>query len=215
MITTINLRKKLRKTTAMPRMFATLLALILMLPAAVTLAADHPAQQLVENAVNAVMADLKQHQGKLASNPELLDGTLSKNIIPHLDFATMTRLSVGKSWRKASPEQQTTLVNEFTEFLLNTYRSALSEYGGESIVFKPFKTPKRDDRAVVGSTFKFGSNEVPVDYKLHNRNGPWQVYDIIVSDLSLVIQYKSTFASEIDRNGIDGLIKLLRDKNNA
>lgn len=203
------------KSNGVQRLFATMLTLFMLLPASTTLAADHPAQQLVEGAVNTVMADLKQHQGSLASNPQVLDETVSKNIIPHLDFTTMTRLSVGKSWRKATPEQQTTLVNEFTEFLLNTYRSALSEYGGESVVFKPFRTPKREDRAVVASTFKFGSNEVPVDYKLHNRNGPWQVYDIIVSDLSLVIQYKSTFGSEIDRNGIDGLIKLLRDKNNA
>lgn len=203
------------KSAALPRLFATLLALFMLVPASFAMAADHPAQQLVEGAINTVMEDLKQHQGKLADNPQLLDDTLSKNIIPHLDFTTMTRLSVGKSWRKASPEQQTALVKEFTMFLLNTYRSALSEYGGESVVFKPFRTPKRDDRAVVASTFKFGSNEVPVDYKLHNRNGPWQVYDIIVSELSLVIQYKSTFASEIDRNGIDGLIALLRDKNSA
>ncbi len=127
----------------------------------------------------------------------------------------MTRLSVGKNWNKASPDQQQTLVSEFTRFLINTYRSALAEYGGDAVEFKRFKEPKRDDRAVVASVFKYGSNSVPVDYKLHNRGGPWKVYDIIVSDLSLVIQYKSSFTSEIDRNGIDGLIKLLRDKNNA
>lgn len=204
------------KSNGVQRLFATLLTLFMLLPTSIALAADHhhPAQQLVEGAVNTVMADLQKHQGKIASNPEVLDETLSKNIIPHLDFTTMTRLSVGKSWRKATPEQQTSLVNEFTDFLLNTYRSALSEYGGESVVFKPFKKPKREGRAVVASTFKFGSAEVPVNYKLHDRNGPWQVYDIIVSDLSLVIQYKSTFGSEIDRNGIEGLIKLLRDKNN-
>ena len=54
-----------------------------------------------------------------------------------------------------------------------------------------------------------------VVYKLHNRNDPWQVYDIVVSDLSLVLQYKSSFASEIERNGIDGLLKLLREKNSS
>ena len=196
-------------TGLLGRLFATAVFLML-LPASHSLAADHPAQELVEGAVNTVMADLKQ--GK---NDAQLDATIERNIIPHLDFVTMTRLSVGKNWNKASPEQQKTLVNEFTTFLLNTYRSALSEYGGEAVEFKRFKKPRRDDRAVVDSVFRFGSNEVPVNYKLHNRGGPWKVYDIIVSDLSLVIQYKSSFTSEIDRNGIDGLIKLLQDRNRA
>lgn len=173
------------------------------------------AQQLVEQAVTNVMAELKAKKGELASNPKVLDGTIAENIIPHLDFVAMTRLSVGKSWRKADDAQQKTLVEEFRTFLLNTYRSALSEYGGEEIDFLPYKKNKRDDRAVVDSVFKYESNEVPVTYKLHNKAGPWQVYDIVVSDLSLVLQYKSSFSSEIERNGIDGLIKLLKDKNNT
>lgn len=194
------------QNSAVNRVIAVIAALIL-LPASFS-AAAHPAQELVEGAVNTVMSDISASKGNL-------DSTIETNIIPHLDFVTMTRLSVGKNWNKASPEQQTSLVDEFTTFLLNTYRSALAEYGGDQVEFKRFKKPKRDDRAVVGSVFKYGSNSVPVDYKLHNRSGPWQVYDIIVSDLSLVIQYKASFSNEIDRNGIDGLIKLLRDKNNV
>ena len=189
--------------------FQMLVAALILLPVSFSAAADHPAQELVEDAVNTVMSDLK------SDGTDNLDGTIERNIIPHLDFVTMTRLSVGKNWNKASTEQQQTLVSEFKTFLLNTYRSALSEYGGETVEFKAFKKPKRDDRAMVASVFKYGSNKVPVEYKLHNRTGPWKVYDIIVSDLSLVIQYKSSFSAEIDRNGIDGLIKLLQDKNKA
>jgi len=187
-----------------------------MLHAPLAMAADdHPAQQLVETAVNNLVADLKVHKDKIASNPGLLDSSLKTNIIPHLDFTSMTRLSVGKSWKKASKNQQETLVSEFETFLVNTYRSALSEYGGEQIEFLPYKKNKRDDRAQVNSLFKYGSNEAKVTYKLHSRSGPWMVYDIVVSDLSLVLQYKSSFSSEIERNGIDGLIKLLKDKNNS
>ena len=92
----------------------------------------------------------------------------------------------------------------------------MSQYGGESMEFKPYRAGKREDRAVVESLFKqSGSSDVAVVYKLHNRNDPWQVYDIVVSDLSLVLQYKSSFASEIERNGIDGLLKLLREKNSS
>ena len=68
---------------------------------------------------------------------------------------------------------------------------------------------------MVDSIFQLGSSKVPVTYKLHNRSGPWLVYDIVVSDLSLVLQYKSSFGNEIDRNGIEGLINLLKKRNSA
>ena len=191
------------------------LAAIMLLPASLALAADDEPQKLVENSVTQVLEVLDKHQHKLKTNPGVLDETIEENIVPHLDFLTMTRLSVGKNWKKATTEEQKTLVSEFKIFLINTYRSAISEYGGEAVKFAPFKKSKRDDRAVVESVFGAGSGAVPVQYKLRSREGTWQVYDIVVSDLSLVIQYRSSFTSEIENNGITGLIKLLKDKNNS
>jgi len=173
----------------------------------------HPAQEKVESAVGQVLDFLAKKQDQIAADPSILDETVNELIVPNLDFATMTKLSVGKSWRKASKDQRGELVTEFKNFLLNTYASALREYGGENIEFQPYKKNKRDDRAVVNSVFVNGSNKVPVTYKLHNRKGPWVIYDIVVSDLSLVLQYKASFSNEIERNGIDGLIKLLKERN--
>ena len=181
----------------------------------VAVAQEHPAQETVVSAVNKVLNDLKTFEDQVQDKPELLDQTIETNIVPNLDFSMMTRLSVGKSWRKASQDQKSELVTEFKTFLLNTYSSALKEYGGEEISFKPYKKNKRDDRAVVDSIFQLGSSKVPVTYKLHNRSGPWLVYDIVVSDLSLVLQYKSSFGNEIDRNGIEGLINLLKKRTSA
>jgi len=189
-------------------------ATLMLLFSSVAMADDSP-QELVENAVKVVLQELYKHQDELKDNPGVLDETINKNIVPHLDFVTMTRLSVGKNWKKASGEEQKTLVSEFKTFLLNTYRSAMSEYGGEEVAFTPFKKSNRDDRAVVKSVFGSGSTAVPVQYKLRNKDSGWQVYDIVVSDLSLVVQYRSSFTAEIERNGVAGLIKLLKDKNNA
>jgi phospholipid transport system substrate-binding protein len=43
--------------------------------------------------------------------------------------------------------------------------------------------------------------------------GDWKVYDVVVENLSLVTNYRGSFASEITRSGIDGLIKTIDDKN--
>ena len=89
------------------------------------LAEDHPAQQTVVSAVNKVLNDLKTFEDQVQDKPELLDQTIETNIVPNLDFSMMTRLSVGKSWRKASQDKKAELVTEFKTFLLNSYSDCL------------------------------------------------------------------------------------------
>jgi phospholipid transport system substrate-binding protein len=41
----------------------------------------------------------------------------------------------------------------------------------------------------------------------------WKIYDVNVFGVWLVETYKGSFAQEIDKSGIDGLIKTLAEKN--
>ena len=125
----------------------------------------------------------------------------------------MTKLAVGKSWKQADEKQRVDLVTEFKALLLNTYTNALTEYSGESIEFQPFKPEKREDRAVVRSVFKqTNGSTIPVLYKLREKEG-WLIYDIEVDQISLVTSYRTAFSNEIEKGGIDGLIKTMKDKN--
>jgi len=54
-----------------------------------------------------------------------------------------------------------------------------------------------------------------IDYSLQKDADGWKVYDVVVDNISLVTNYRSSFASEIRQSGIDGLIKVLVDKNRA
>ena len=218
----MNVENRFRTTFALPAgsvgsvVFAMWIAVGLLfgaVGAANAQAAGHPAQEKVESVVGEVLEILATRQDEIAADPSILDDTVDQLIVPNLDFSTMTKLTVGKSWRKANEGQRTELVSEFKNFLLNAYSSALREFGGENIEFQPYKKNKRDDRAVVDSVFVQGANKVPVTYKLHNRKGPWVIYDIVVSDLSLVLQYKASFSNEIERSGIQGLIDLLKERN--
>ena len=176
-------------------------------------AADHPAQAQVETTVNDLLEVMRTDGERVRSDPDYLLQKLDEIVVPNLDFVSMTKLSVAKYWRRASGEQKEELVEQFKMFLLNTYASAINEYKGGEVKFEPFRPESREDRAVVRSTFvQAGSDPVPVIYKLRDKDG-WKVYDIEVSQLSLVTNYRSSFASEIDNNGIDGLISLLKKRN--
>jgi len=176
-------------------------------------AADHPAQKLVVESTTKLIDVLKTDGDRIKNDKAFLDEKVAEHVVPVIDFNTMTKLAVGKSWRQASKEQRVDLVAEFKELLLNTYTSALTEYSGESLEFQPFKAEKREDRAVVRSVFsQAGGSTVPVLYKLRDKDG-WLIYDIEVDKFSLVTSYRNAFSNEIEKGGIDGLLKTMRDKN--
>ncbi|ASJ75913.1 MlaC/ttg2D family ABC transporter substrate-binding protein [Granulosicoccus antarcticus] len=190
-----------------------LTSLILSVASMATFAADHPAQEMVESSITSMLDVLKNDGDKIESDPDYLQSKVDELIVPHLDFDTMTKLAVGKFWRRADESQQVELVEEFETLLLNTYTGALTQYSGETITFDPFRPEEREDRAVVRSTFtQSGGSDVPVVYKLREKGG-WTIYDIEVNNISLVTNYRTAFTSEIGKGGIDGLIKTLKDRN--
>jgi len=174
---------------------------------------DHPAQAIVVDSTSQLIDVLKTQSDRIKSDKAFLDEQIDKFVVPHVDFNTMPKLAVGKSWKKADAQQRVDLVTEFKALLLNTYTNALTEYSGESIDFEDFKPERRDDRAVVRSTFNQSSGgSVPVLYKLRDKDG-WLIYDIEVDQISLVTSYRTAFSSEIEKGGIEGLIKTMKDKN--
>lgn len=181
---------------------------------AIARAAEHPAQAIVEEAVNEAIAVIKDRKEELLANPDLLASEIERIIVPHVDFNTVTKLAVGKFWRQASSEQKTELVAQFKALLMNTYAGALEQYQGQNIAFEPFRPERRDDRAVVRSKFvqSGASADVPVLYKLREKDG-WMIYDIEVNSISLVTSYRTAFANEISRGGIDGLLDTLKQRN--
>ncbi len=195
------------------RLQVLLTALVLSVSSMVSVAAEHPAQTLVVDAISSMLDVLKNDGDKIKSDPDYRQSKVDELLVPHLDFDTMTKLAVGKFWRRADAAQQAELVIQFKMLLLNTYTDALTEYGNETITFEPFRPEERDDRAVVRSTFsQSGGSDVPVLYKLRDKGG-WSIYDIEVNNISLVTNYRTAFTNEIGKGGIAGLIDTLKERN--
>ncbi len=174
----------------------------------------HPAQDLVKGVTENFIAALESTEAK--ADKSFIRTAINRDVVPHIDFESMTKLTVGgKAWKNATDDQKTTLVDEFRKFLLNTYTNALDEYTGQTMEFLPYKAGKREDRAEVKTLFNDAgaSAKIPIDYKLHNKQGPWMIYDIKVEQVSLVLGYKSEFSNQIKKGGLDGLIEALKEKN--
>ena len=174
--------------------------------------AAHPAEDLIKKMTADLIGVLESPEAK--KDTGLVNAAIEKDVLPHIDFELMTKLAVGKPWRSASDQQKKDLVSEFRTLLLNTYTRAVSEYSGQSLEFLPFQAGERADRAVVSTLFKDNGSglQIPIDYKLREK-GRWLVYDIEVESISLVLGYRSEFANQIQKGGVEGLIEVLRKKN--
>lgn len=166
---------------------------------------------LVRSTVEEVLGVLKQNKDRRA-----LQDIVEKKVLLHFDFRAMTQLAMGKAWREATPAQQKSLENAFRTLLVRTYTTALADTAGvdRKVEVKPAQLKPGEDYTVVRTVVKeAGRPPLAIDYRMTLVDKTWKVTDIVAENVSLVINYRGTFNSEITRSGIDGLIKVLEDKN--
>jgi phospholipid transport system substrate-binding protein len=164
---------------------------------------------LVKSTVDEVLAVMRQNK-----DPKTLISLAEEKILPYFDFARMTRLAVGRKWKEASAEQRKSLEENFRTLLVNTYSQAITNgvTPADKVDVKPVQG-SGDDVTVKTIVNRSGKPPVPVDYRLAKQGDGWKVYDVVVENVSLVQTYRGSFADEIARSGIDGLIKALEQKN--
>ena len=174
-----------------------------------------PAQEtapdaLVKSLVTEVVQVVAQNK-----DPKALVDLAEKKVVAHFDFRRMTQLAVGRSWSQASPEQQQKLEVAFRSLLVRTYATALAQTSGKTrIDVKPVSVGAGDKETLVHTLVSEpGRQPFAIDYRMSNASGGWKVYDVVVENLSLVTNYRSSFQSEVSRSGIDGLIRAIEAKN--
>jgi phospholipid transport system substrate-binding protein len=180
-------------------------------PAAATSEApDLLVKRVSTDVIDAVKAD-KDIQ---AGNSRKIIDLVNTKILPYVDSDKMTAQAAGRFWRQATPEQQKQLSEEFRQLLIYTYSGALSQIKNETIEFKPFRADPADTEVEVKSQVNLTRGEpITLNYRLSKGAQGWKIFDLNVMGAWLVETYKSTFASEISKGGVDGLIKKLHDRN--
>ena len=170
--------------------------------------------ELIKATAQDVLTIVKQDKDIQAGNQKKILALVDAKVLPHFDFTRMTQLAMGKHWRTATNEQKQALVTEFRNMLVRTYTKAFTVYRDQAIEMKPLKMADDATEVTVKTTInKPGATPVPVDYAMRKTSAGWKAFDVSIEGISMVNSYRGTFASEIQENGIDGLIKTLADKN--
>jgi len=176
-------------------------------------AADTRPEELVRTATREVIAVVSQDAALQKGDPGKTHSLVESRILPHFDFRRMTQLAVGREWGKANEPQRQALVDAFRGLLVRTYSTALGRAKDHAVEVKQAQATAPDDATVKTTvTGRDGSAPIAMDYRLHRSADGWKVYDVAVEGVSLVTTYRGSFAAEIQRGGIDGLIQQLNRK---
>lgn len=192
-----------------------MLVLILSCSLVAAVWANQAPDQLVQETSKLMLNKLKEERDVIKKNPGRIYDLVQQIVLPHFDFEYMSQLVLAKYWRRASDEQRKAFVNEFRTLLVRTYATSLNEYTDQKLTYLPFRQNPGDTEVTVRTEVEQpGGMPIPIDYRLHQRDGNWIVFDVIIDGVSLVNNYRTSFAKEIRGGDIDGLVKTLADRNN-
>lgn len=170
---------------------------------------DALVKRLSADILETIKADPELRNGNIARISQVVDNT----VMPHVNFRRMTSAAVGPQWRQATPAQRERLQQEFKLMLIRTYAGALKQVSDQRVVVKPLRAAP-DDKDVLVRTEVHGKGEpVQLDFRLENTDGKgWKIYNLNVLGVWMVETYRTQFAQELNKGGIDGLINALASR---
>ncbi len=193
-------------------LWALFFSLLMIAPSA--FAQEDSPDAMIKSVTEEVLSIVRQDKDIQSGNTQKAINLVETKVLPHFNFQRMTSLAVGRDWNKANAEQKKRLTEEFKTLLVRTYSNALTGYRNQTVRYRPTRMQAGDTEVVVKSEIlQPGNKPIQLQYSVEKQNEGWKVYDVVVAGVSLVSNYRSTFNQEVSANGIDGLIKMLVDKN--
>ena len=168
------------------------------------------AQNSVITITNSVSQELEANKSLIKSDPMALEALVRRRILPFIDFDAMSKLTLGKFWRKATPAQRKRFTNAYREMLVKSYTKTMLRYVGA--VIKPGKSaPKGKPGYVTVRTkvYPKGGSAITANYDMRKKSGAWKAYNVEIAGLSLITNFRTNFTREISQKGLDALISRL------
>ena len=177
-------------------------------------ATTQPPQQVVQDTSAQMIEALRKNREALSRDPSRLHGLVNQIILPNFDFELISRWVLGPAWRQATPDQRRRFAEEFQTLLVRTYSNALLEYVDEDLQVLPQRGAASGNEATIRTEVRPRTGQpIQINYSMYLRDGVWKIIDVTVENISLVTNYRGTFASQIRSNGLDAVIADLRQRN--
>jgi phospholipid transport system substrate-binding protein len=122
------------------------------------------------------------------------------------DFSEMSKRSLGVHWQELAPGDRERFVRLFSDLLDRAYFEKIDSYNGEKVTYLAPKV-ERDQATVPTRVITEKGTEIPVEYRMRQNGGRWQVYDVVIEGVSLVSNYRAQFDRIIRTASVADLLK--------
>ena len=177
--------------------------------------AEKSADEMIRDTVNEVVAELESRRAELEADRLALYELVDRIVVPRVALDRVSRLILGDYAKSASEAQRQRFSESFKDLIMRSYASAMFEYNGEQEMrFGEVSVRGGGRISVVPSELVLaGQQSVEVDYYcLRDADAGWQIYDIQIDGISLIISYRNQYGEFIANNGLDALIESLEAK---
>jgi phospholipid transport system substrate-binding protein len=127
------------------------------------------------------------------------------------DFDEISRRALSRYWEAISREQQVEFVTLFRDLLERAYLTQIEAARGEKIAFLG-ESMEGGAATVRSKVVTRQGTEIPLDYRLHVRDGRWRIYDVVVQGVSFISSYRSQFERVIRAESYGGLRERLQQR---
>jgi len=125
------------------------------------------------------------------------------------DFGEMAKRSLGPYWAQRTLAERGEFVRLFTAVVEHSYISKVDQRGAGKMTVHGEQID--GEYAIVRTTIPLSSGqEMPIDYRMHNIDDRWRVYDLTVDGISLVANYRAQFNKIIRTSSYEALVAKFR-----
>lgn len=172
------------------------------------------AQKRVLDVTQRIAKNLEVNKVQYAKNPALLDKMIRTQVLPFIDFDAMSKLTLGKHWKRASPVQRKRFMNAYREMLIRSYGKAMLKYAGATIRGGN-SSPNRKPGYVIVRTVVTpkGSASIAANYDVRKKGNDWKAYNVQLGGINLITNFRTNFTREASAKGLDALIARIEKTN--
>ena len=171
------------------------------------------ARDTLEKSVTAILDCIKDPAYTNAATRPAQREKIAGLVRQIFDFQEFAIRTAGPRWKTFTPDQQKRFTDAFADLLLTTYISKVDGYNGEQVAYTGEVGNKEQTRMEVRTVVTLGDgNKGPVAYRMMLKNGAWRCYDVLIENLSLVMNYRTQFQDILAKAAPDELIARVQAK---
>jgi len=170
-----------------------------------------PPLETVKGRVNEVLDVLRDHSLKGESGKKAKKAKIRSISERMFDYNELSRRTLAQNWNKFNPEQQKEFIELYKSILEDAYVDKIISYTDEKVTYNK-ENPLSEKTVEVQTTIVTKKADIPIYYRVIQKEGAWRVYDVVIEGVSLISNYRTQFKEILANKSPDALLDTLRKK---